>query len=212
MSPIDEHHMRIDPLLLWKGVCHSICKRIKHWVLKHAHPEPECITVYLGTGVYRSIVENVLACVNAGGIKTTDTADNDLAVDASTPCAWVDGDDVPIVGWMAVCRYLGRLGRIYPVDPLNAAHVDTWLETLAPLIIKDGGGTLPCLAVLEAALDSQDEPWLGGMDAPSLADACWLGALEHAVAAEVEKEDEDDGDVLSTAKLWWVTARNWAGA
>lgn len=111
-------------------------------------------------------------------------------------------------GTIAVCRYLGRLHRFHPLDPSAAVTVDSALELLGEVLAFLGTvenparmfapetdlynqigwfrtvyipGVLLRLDAFQYRATGESNavlPWLGGMDAQSIADVCWAAALQ----------------------------------
>lgn len=184
----------------------ALCRRAKHYVLDHAHPLPASVRVFAGPpgSLERCIVRGVLGVVDVPGLVECGAAA------ASLPTLWIAEDDVGVHGCLAICRYLGRLWRLYPTDPVAALGVDSALEQLSGLLTS-----LPLtspavvlaqhLTELEARFERYEEkdqrtPWLEGMDQPSLADVCWAAALRWVLYAT-----ERDGlpDTHPRVRRWW---------
>lgn len=170
---------------------------LKHPLLDYLHPPPARLRLDAGTGVRRAIVERVLA--------ETDLAVERRDSDAAEPCLWID-DDAPLHGWAAVCRYLGRLWRLHPVHPANAAHVDSALEILQELVARlHGAGPDAFIATAIRTLDARlactpEGPWLEGMADPTVADVCWAGALEWLAQNGADVAWEGNSHVAR----WWL--------
>lgn len=183
------------------GLVRWLCAEIKHWVLERAHPLPKSLEVFPGApgSVQNAIVMRVLEEIDFDSLGI----DLELCVDeenGTEPRLWVDESEPSVDGWMSVCRYLGRIWKLYPVHPENAAHLDTSLELL------DGAVKKTCrikeaLKRLEARMPA-DGLFLESMASMSVADLCWQAALEKMSATE----DIAWADVPSVG-TWWLTRR-----
>lgn len=94
------------------------------------------------------------------------------------PQVFVDDEIEGTTGTLGICRYLGRVSNIHPSTPDGALEVDSSLEVLHGLLL-DGAhvrqGVKWYMSYLEARLQRYE--WVASHDA-SLADYCWLGAIE----------------------------------
>lgn len=116
----------------------------------------------------------------------------------------IGNDEIKIAQSKAILRYASKLSRTYSSDPVDAAIIDQWTELhteftslLAINMYPDEYGLVGVydkeehrqylvkthipryLAILENDLDgADDENWLGGMDAMSMADIVWHQTLE----------------------------------
>lgn len=188
--------------------------RMKHWVLDIVHPMPPAIDIFPGaTGtVKQAIVRRVLAEVDIPGLRMCAHGDTE---DEFEPAAWPNGDAseevVGHTGCLAVCRYVGRLWRLYPVHPVNAMIVDSSLERLSRLLVDleeyDGDTELlrlrvgVCMQILEDHME-EDAEWLENMNTSSLADVCWAGAFSW-VSNRMELFPEDTRDQFPKLEEWW---------
>ena len=162
-------------LTLWIPSVRGLAHMARHVVLDLAHPLPEHIEVSVGPSgsLQQYMVVYVVAAVDGihGRVQT------------------VEGDTVTLrddygsaTGTLAVCRYLGRLWRLYPVDPHNALCADEWLEMLGQRIDASA------LSCLEESLEGRT--FLGGFVALSIADVCWHAALCWKYGRGWEGDDE----------------------
>jgi hypothetical protein len=177
---------------------------VKHCVLDWVHPVPERVEVYAGEGLDRAIVMRVVrACHVPCAARASDDDE-----DAAPPVVWL-GDEEVARGVFAVCRYLGRLSRLYPTNPLGAASVDTVLEQLYHLALGEDEITRWVVQAHLVALDERlvdGEAWLENLDAFSLADACWAGALEWA-EQELDTPMCDLMTDVPDLAAWWARVR-----
>lgn len=176
---------------------HDFAVRLKHWLLDLLHPLPARTVVCLGApgSLESAIVREVIKRTHVPGLEE---------VSGSKVHVVVDEDSDPVEGWGPVCRYLGRLGRTYPTTPASALVVDGALDTLAQMAaaLEHGGPPKDVVSTFVEMLEEggfeEGEVWLMGMDAPSVADACWKGALRWAQTAELW-DAAGDGNV----REWW---------
>ena len=139
------------------------------------------------------------------------------------------GDDIEVTGCLSVARYMGRLYRIYPLDPQNALLVDSILERLVqfqtPFMYYDKPQPLGLDCVPDTYVDwlrtvhvpralkefedlqqahgvscESDRVWLAGMDSTSLADLCWAAAFNWS--AKQGHLDDDALDDLPIMREW----------
>ena len=178
---------------------HHLCGSVKHWVLDTAHPTPLKLRVFAGTpgSVDRLILCEVLSHVDIPGLEQC--CDDD---DMRTPTVWTESGACGVTGTMAVCRYIARLWRLYPVNPENALAVDGILEKLQSFcrdltaleeeeeeeiesIIEAHLDILEChlCNLVQDRIDGDDEtlpsiPWMSGLDGLTVADIAWAGCLD----------------------------------
>lgn len=177
---------------------------LKHWILDRAHPLPTEVRVYPGVPgtLEYAVTRAVLARAPVVGLELREKGAE------AEPTVWPDGEDgEEVTGFLAVARYLGRLWRLYPTDPRNALPVDASLDLLAsfaheaasasPALLQDA--VAACAHSLEERLG--DGPWLEGMGACSLADACWVGVFAWARAADAW--DDDCFEQTPRLRVWW---------
>ena len=163
---------------------------LRHPVLEQAHPLPDVLEVALGPegSLERCIVVYVVAEV--------DGIDGRVRIVHDAPVALRD-DDGEVCGTIAVCRYLGRLWRLYPINPRGALAVDGMLELLASfclpyrILAPDAPSyehERAHLDTLEARLAASDTPWMESFDAPTIADVCWHAAMHWLRGRDAAEE------------------------
>lgn len=190
----------------------AILGRLKHALLDFVHPPPHALDVFPGTPgtIEYTITQRVLR----------EMCDEDITINVTLqsvrigkPAVWLpsntqtDGDYSR--GCIAVCRYLCRLARLYPVHPGNALCIDRSLDELVELINavkglqeQDDAYFSRFLVALESRM-TDDALWLEGMDALSMADLCWSGALQYI--CKVTGKDIVVPHASQTPRLvrWW---------
>ena len=181
----------------------ALCTRVKHIVLDGAHPFPESIRIVGRNGTWQhAIVSHVVAKTFGDDIRVELTGDSD----DDKIRLWVDDDATPIVGWMTVVRYLGRLFRTYPTHPAYGAMIDTSLERLDQLLCLFTERNHECAVALLQAIDNHLEvggcAYMEEMSTESVADVCWAAAVLFHMA-----EDEVPWAELHLASAWWFDVR-----
>lgn len=186
---------------------------LRTWVLNVLFPLPQEIHVYMGSPdtVEHSVVHRVMQHVmHLPGMEAHEEAPAS-ASSLHAPAVWTGASTGVATGCLTVCRYLGRLWKLYPATPESALHVDASLELLKRLmmaLMEEGGvsqmiaHTRRALHVLEARLD-EEALWLESMDQCSLADVCWAGALEwvrEMSGTDVLREEAAHFPLLN---VWW---------
>ena len=168
----------MEQMFSWVPSLQGVAHALRHPVLDLAHPLPERLDVSLGRRgtMQQHLIVYTLAAVD--GIEGRAHVVNHNSAQVTL----VD-EHGTARGAVTVCRYLGRLWRLYPVYPRNALTVDEFLELLADLDEYDDH-TL--LATVDARLGA--DAFLGGFQAPTIADVCW-----HAC-------------------ICWLYGRGWAGS
>ena len=171
---------------------------LKHCVLDWAHPVPERVEVYPGEDLDRAIVMRVVRECHVVCVMRSEEDD-------ATPIVWVD-DEVVARGVFSVSRYLGRLSHLYPTNPLGAASVDSALEQLYHLALGDDDLAQAVQAHLVTLDVRLGDEWLENLDAFSLADACWAGALGW-VEQELGNVDFVSEETTPKVAAWWANVR-----
>jgi hypothetical protein len=195
---------------------------LKHWVLDLAHPLPRTLDVFAGWpgSVERAVVLRVASVVGDGITLRWQTTgegfDEDLLL--QHPVVWPHADahegGVGHTGMLAVCRYLGRLWRLYPTDPANALAIDSALDLLQRFCGAARHADEALLPVLRAFLraledrmELHDSVWLEAMGCASLADLCWAAAYEWACvktrSSPLEAAGEDETVEFPRLAAWW---------
>lgn len=161
---------------------------VRHYVLELAHPTPTYLQIYPGVpnSLHRRLVIDVVDACSIAEVELVETPER------TRPTLWIDGD-APVEGCMAVCRYLGRLMRLLPVNPVSCARVDASLELLQSFVhavtsSEEGGGEERAsrVAVFASLLEDSFESHastkhMDGFNADTLADVCWAAAWKHVV-------------------------------
>lgn len=173
----------------------------KHWVLDLAHPLPKHVRLALGPlqSIERAILQEVVQLVPLEGMEVVKehTSSFDICIDDSTVKRHHSV--------LSIARYLGRLWRMYHVDPRNAFVLDGYLDLLGGFLMhaESEDAIAAALQSLEALLeeDGSADPWLGGFDRPTIADACWFGALTWGF--EQYPASQDSLAELPYVSFWW---------
>lgn len=209
----------------------SFCLYVKHWVLDHAHPFPSTgLTVYPGVkgSLQAAITLGVTSAVAIPGMVVSSDPPDDA--DERT-CMWIDGERH--FGYVAVCRYLGRLWRIHPVAPDSALVVDSLLDLMSTfnrpflcekMVHKEfvREHLIAYIGELDAYLEREDylgnmeamplEPdaylerggYLGNMEAMSLADVMWYSCIKHVLHTNDIHDDFYDENERANFHTWWT--------
>lgn len=184
---------------------HRICLFFKPFILTYAHPLPRIIDVFTGKPdtMEHAIVQELLIYTDQldGRVYKNPFNNGDNVV----PAIWIDNQVVPTYGCMAVCRYLGRLWRLYPSCPRNALAADGSLDLLQRLIYAkhDNNNQLVVyMAELEERLERFDDTstWMEGFDTLSVADVCWAGAIRYLLKKDMF---EIDKEMFPKIASWW---------
>ena len=168
-----------------------ISHSIRHTILEYAHPVPKSIRIYAGDegSLHRSIVTELVESCAFEQLTLVDCPER------SRPTLWID-DDLPVSGCMTVCRYLGRLWRILPVNPTTCVSVDSSLELLQSFMYPFVADTFDedklqmCdhIAVFATILEDTcaygETKHLNGFESDTLADICWSAAWKHVMEKE----------------------------
>lgn len=156
----------------------SLAHSLRHPVLDVAHPLPERLDLSLGRrgSLQQHLIVYTLAAVEGIDGRVQIVNRN------STQVTLAD-EHGSVHGAVAVCRYLGRLWKLYPVCPRNALSVDGFLELLVHPDEHDDRSFLVTLDTYLAV-----DAFLGGFASPTIADVCW-----HAC-------------------ICWLYGREWEGA
>ena len=191
----------------------SLCLYVKHWILDHAHPLPQSgLGVYPGTkgSLQASIAMGVVSAVDIPGMNIFHDYNPFDETDERT-CVWIDHERYH--GCFAVCRYLGRLWKLYPVTPESALVVDSLLDLMAafnrPFICEKTVHTdfvhdhlNAYIGELDACMDG--EMYLGNMETVSLADIMWYSCIKHVTLVHDIDEFYDKGE-YERFHTWWCT-------
>lgn len=191
---------------------------LKHFVLDLVHPLPPAVDLFQGAPgtVEHSIVRRVVSCTELPKltIRAHGEDDEEDATGSRLPAVWPDGDfeagGVPSTGCFAVSRYIGRLWRLYPVNPQNALAIDSSLDLLARFIadVDDCDQTevrkhvRTYMKILERRMSVHDEDWMENMSSQSLADLAWAGAFEWASQSDDLFAEGSDME-FPRMGLWW---------
>lgn len=188
----------------------ALSRRVKHTVLDYAHPMPETMYVYAGApgSLERSIVRGVLAVAPIPGLVESGPGEGE---NERVPMVWVGEDGVGMPGCLAACRYLGRLWRLYPTEPTAALCVDTALDQLSDVLEMDEQDSDDVKEVFKVHLQLlQDRlgrypnaQHLEELDAPSLADVCWVAALRWILYKLDKTELLDADQEFPNVAAWW---------
>lgn len=197
------------------GLLHRVCADTKHWVLDVAHPLPTEIRVFAGApgSIEEAVLSRLIQTCRLDHLARVPVNVSSMAC-AGEPDIHVThaSTETVAVGFLAICRYLGRLWRLYPVHPEHALLVDSNLEILSsytkPLRVPMDGSVLSqhtrsALTKLDGRLsENTGEVWLGDLNAPSVADHCWFAALQWiGMRIDVSAMMQDFPD----AGAWWET-------
>lgn len=170
----------------WADVVRALCHRARHWVLDRAHPLPSTLVLRLPKAGIEAAVLGTLADV-IGLEQLTTRVDDSL----TSPTLYVAHEDANChlegtCGTLAIARYLGRLQRLHPLDPVNALLVDVHLERLGAILGEassiDAASRYRTLASeMSEYLKSHVSSEGGGLsdfERATVADVCWYAALE----------------------------------
>ena len=160
---------------IYKMSLQALAHWLRHHVLDIAHPLPEYVKIYPGP---RSSLGQYLIVYTTAAVNSLDNRVQLLDYECECNTTTRFDKDGVVRGAIPICRYLGRIWKMYPVDPRNAMTVDGLLELMPALLSASDWpeydeGSMPerILAVLEEnLLDSQ---WLAGFESPTIADVCW---------------------------------------
>lgn len=175
----------------------TMCQSVSHWVVDAAYPAPRELLVYPGVPgtMERAIVEAVLAHVHHDALVQ-------CALGGKHPSLSIDGD-TPVTGCFATCRYLGKLWRLYPLNPKHALIVDGLLDCLSPFLAPtDTREPEELQDMLEELCCGDNVPWLEGLGGPTMADACWRGALAWLIDQKLQHPV--DGATHPRLARWWA--------
>ena len=169
---------------------------------------PASLVVYPGgdTSLEGAMLRRVCnLCVGGARVELSDAP---LRAGLSAPHVARASGDGEIIGEgaIAICRFIGRLHRVHPLDPAAAVSVDSALELLGEVLTfltvlenparlfapeADVAGQaawfrtvyMPGVlwrleALQERAMgESRSFAWIAGMDSESVADVCWASAM-----------------------------------
>ena len=172
-------------LVPFHAILRWLCARYRHYLLDVMYPPPTCLLVFLGGGLHRALVRRVLPHMSCK-VEICETPD-DTAKDPNKPVVWYDMDAEPVSGCVCVCRYLGRLQRLYPVNPASALLLDAVLEPLHDFVEALSHPTKRASAqdhVTDAVVYLEKTVscgFVGGFSDTTIADLMWAAALEHVV-------------------------------
>lgn len=195
----------------------------KHWILEWIHGQPKSIDVFCGAP--GTMEHAITRCVTrwCGGIPNLQEVNITFTDDTSHAQVWINDEREGLGGYLTVCRYLGRLWHIYPTNPSSAVLVDGLLDTLDRFVrdivrvhtAQQGAGVSTeseaISRILKTYVTHSLEPrmgeWLEDMDAPSLADVCWAGALKWlAFRYDVTVHALEEECPATVA--WWAHMQN----
>ena len=120
------------PSTWWSIHGENLLHKFKHLLLSYLYPLPKLIEVHPGPpgSIDRAIVQAILGTYDLPGVVQVH-ADHVH----TPPTLWIyddeDCDKASVyTGCLPLCRYLGRMLRIYPVHPRNALSLDVGLDHL----------------------------------------------------------------------------------
>ena len=181
----------------------AVVRHVKHWVLDAAYPPPAVIHVHAGVhGVEHHIVSRVVCDMDVDSL-VWETA-------SGPPRVYFEEMEEEVTGCFAVCRYVGRLQRLYPTHPRNAMYVDSLLEALQEAVHRvrhDGTTTttdvvVRAMASLEDTFPTDGSAWLHGFDAMTVADTCWCAFFEWCVTEGAV--DDLPWHAHPRLHMWWM--------
>lgn len=194
-----------------------LCLYLKRWVVEHAHPAPHRIDVDPGKDgtIQHAIVMKTLSQTfeRIEGMRVEmDTASDGMSDDDTVHEAsmWLDGESgIVVSGCFTICRYAGKLARLYPICPFSAAFVDEWLERLQHWTrdVEDGTDLLPYVVAIIQRMESsmEDTDFLAGLASMSIADVCWSGAFEWLKKHHPQIIKEIEWDDFPNVEMWVCT-------
>ena len=149
---------------------------IKHWFLDIVHPLPLTVTVRCSTS---KTLDTVLmkAVQEMDTSRTLNVTASDHVTDMTMQ---VNKDKTFITDPISVFRYIGRLCRLYHIDPEHAAVVDSFLQLVSS--VKTDKDVEHAMSQLEVMLHMSESttPWMGNFSEKTIADWAWYATLMWA--------------------------------
>ena len=191
------------------GTLRRVAVSLKHVLLGFAHPLPSNVTIRGRDGGLESHVVKHVACVHRfQELKVAmvcDTTAGDLTIRLD--------DDDEVTGALAAIRYIGRVSRTYPTNPVTALCVDRGLDIFQVALsgftrLERDFLVIPtqlivnALETAEGHLLSEHDTWMEGFQGMTILDACWFGLIEWIVLHDLctEKSVEEE---FSRLNVWW---------
>lgn len=199
-------------LSLLRILLQRFCLWLKHTVLDVAHPLPsKGITVFLGSigSLQSAITRDVISSTDIPNLVVLTQHPDDPDDEISS--VWVDDEEHQ--GCFAVCRYLGRLWRLYPVTPTSALIVDSLLDLLTifsrPFACEKNVHVdfvrehlITYVEELDCCLT--EDSYLGDLNLLSLADVMWCASIRHVVTTYGLEDDFYDEHAYPSFHAWWT--------